>query len=216
MLGIRRMAVVATAFLFFSAAWAAAEAPPHVLPAGTAVIFVADGHLDAAPREGAQLVVHLRDPLVLDGTVVGAAGSRARLVVEYPAGAGGSHTPSVVLGRFEIQPGLMPVRPDRPIELPIETGATIAARTQADVDHVGDRFSIRVPFPFPLSGDKPAAYYTATPARTAPPRTLTPPGHRPGPPTPLPTAAPSPSGSPDAAALGSAPPSAAASPSPSP
>jgi len=215
MLGIRRVAVRATAFLFLSAAWAIAEAPPHVLPAGTAVVFVADGHLDAMPRDGAQLVVHLRDPLMLDGAVVGAAGSHARLVVEYPPEPGGAHKPSVVLGRFEIQPGLMPVRPDHPIELPIETGATIAARTQADVDHIGDRFSIRVPFPFPLSRDKPAAYYTATPARTAPPRTLVPAGHRPGPPTPLPTVAPTSAGSP-AAVQDSAAPSPAPSPSPSP
>jgi hypothetical protein len=212
-LGIRRVAVGATALLLLSAAWATAEAPPHVLPAGTAVVFVADGHLDAMPREGTMLVVHLRDPLVLDGTVVAHAGDRARLLVNYPTGPGAPHIPAVALDRFVIGAGLMPVRPDRPIALPIETGETIAARTQADVDHIGERYSIRVPFPFPLSGDRPAAYYTATPARTAPPRTLMPAGHRTGPPTPLPTVAPTPAGSPASTAEGSPAP---ASPSPSP
>jgi hypothetical protein len=56
-----------------SAAWATAESPrEHVLPAGTAVVFVTDAPLDPGRREGSVVAAHLRDPLVLDGTVLAA------------------------------------------------------------------------------------------------------------------------------------------------
>lgn len=192
MLGVRRTAVAAAALAALCAAWATAESPSRALPTGTPVVFVADGHLDAMPREGTVLVVHLRDPLLLDGVVIAAAGTHARLLVEYPAEPEYRHTPSVTLDRFTIVAGLMPVRPDHPITLPIAAGDTIAAKTEAQVEHLGTRYSIHVPFPFKLSTDKPSAYYTATPARTAPPHTLVPPGRRRVPPTPLPTTLASP------------------------
>jgi len=210
--GVRRTIVIATAFAALCAAWATAEAPPQVLPAGTPVVFVADGHLDATPREGTTLVVHLRDPLVLDGVVVAPAGTHARLLVEYPFEPELRHTPSVTLDHFAIPAGLMPVRPVRPIALPIAMGETIDAKTQAQLEHVGQRYSIRVPFPFKLSTDRPAAYYTATPARTAPPHMLVPRGRH-APPTPLPTTLASPGA---ASSPGAAPPTVLPTPIPAP
>lgn len=190
--GVRRTAVVATAFLLVSAAWAAAQSPQqHVLPAGTAVVFVSDGRLDPGAREGAVVEVHLRDPLVLDGNVIAPAGARARMVVGGTTDANGRRTPSVSLDRFTINAGLMPVRARSPIVLPIAGGAQIEATTLAEVDHLGDRYSIVVPFPFKLSNDRPAAYYTPTPARTANPHPFSIPSRRHPGPTPSPTAPPS-------------------------
>jgi hypothetical protein len=215
MLGVRRTAVAAAVLAALCVAWAIAEPSSRELPTGTPVVFVADGHLDAQPREGTTLVVRLRDPLVLDGAVIAAAGTHARLLVEYPAEPEYRHTPTVTLDRFTIIAGLMPVRPDHPITLPIAAGEEIAAKTEAVVEHLGSRYSIRVPFPFKLKNDKPSAYYTATPARTAPPHTLVPPGRRHPPPTPLPTtlATPGASSSPEP---GAAVPYGSESPLPSP
>jgi hypothetical protein len=207
--GVRRTIVVATGFAALCAAWAAAEAPPQVLPAGTPVAFVADGHLDATPREGTTLVVHLRDPLVLDGVVVAPAGTHAQLLVEYSFEPALRHIPQVTLGHFTIPAGLIPVRSDRAITLPISIGDTIDAKTQAQVVRIGQRVSIHVPFPFKLSTDRPAAYYTATPARTAPPHALVPRTRR-APPTPLPSSAASPA----AATPGAAPPTVLPTPVP--
>ncbi len=189
--GIRRTAVVVTAFLLLSAAWATAQSPrQHVLPAGTAVVFISDGRLDPGAREGSTVDVHLRDALVLDGTVIAAAGTRARLLVGgFTDTASGRRTPSVSLERFSINAGTLPVRSAAPIVPPIPVGATIDATTLAEVDHIGDRYSIVVPFPFKLSNDQPASAYTPTPARTAPPQFRLP-GRRGGtpPPTTEPTA----------------------------
>jgi len=212
--GIRPAAVLGTAVLALIAAPATADPPQHTLPAGTAVVFVADVSLDASPREGTVVLVHLRDPLSLDGTVVAPEGSKAKLHVYYPFEKPGSRgAPVVRLEEFTIPAGLMPVRADRPISLPIAAGATIAAVTQAEIQHIGQRFSILLPFPFPLSSEKPVPYYTATPAKTAPPHSLPTPRHGHGPPTPLPTAsaAPETSATPAPLAPGQSP-----SPTPSP
>jgi hypothetical protein len=194
--GARRTAVLAAAFLLLSAAWATAEAPrQHVLRAGTAVVFVTDAPLDAGRREGDVVAVHLRDNLVLDGTVLAPAGTRAYLVVGGVAAPDGTRRAAVSLDRFSINAGLMPVKAVDPIVLPVPAGAQIDAMTLADVDHFGDRWSIRIPFPFQLSGDQPASAYTPTPARTPPSRTMM----RPDPkasataaPTPAPAATPVP------------------------
>jgi hypothetical protein len=132
--------------------------------------------------------VHLRDPLVLDGSVVAPAGTRARLIVGRTE-VNGKRVASVTLQRFTIPAGLLPVRAREPIVLPIASGASIDATTLAEIEHAGERFSIRIPFPYPLSADKPASYYTPTPARTPPPRDLGP-GRSRGRPaaTPIPTA----------------------------
>jgi hypothetical protein len=143
-----------------------------VLPAGTAVVFVTDGPLDTGRREGATVSVHLRNSLVLDGLVLAAAGTRAQLLVGGVTLADGKRQPLVVLDRFKIDAGLMPVRSAEPIMPPLPTGAEIDARTLADVDHIGDRLSIRIPFPFALTGDRPASAYTPTPARTATPKMM--------------------------------------------
>lgn len=177
MTGVRRAAVLATAFLLVCAAWATAQSPSaNVLPAGTAVVFVTDGALDAGRREGSVVSVHLRDPLIFDGTTLAAAGTRAELFVGGVTMADGHRRPVVSLQEFKTSIGLMPVKPDTPIVLPVAGGAQIEAKTLAVVDHIGARFSIRVPFPFGLSADRPASAYTPTPARTATVKSLMRPG----------------------------------------
>ena len=175
--GFRRTAVLVTAFLLLSVAWATAESPlAHVLPAGTAVVFVTDAPLDAGRREGTVVNVHLRDPLVLDGSTLAVAGTRAELLVGGITAPDGHRRPTVSLDRFKISVGLLPVKAIHPIVPPFPAGTVIDATTLADVDHIGERYSIRVPFPFGLSGDQPASAYTPTPARTAPARALMRPG----------------------------------------
>ena len=185
--GIRRTAVVGAAFLLLSVTWATAETPrQHVLPAGTAVVFVTDAPLEAGRREGDVVTVHLRDNLVLDGTVLAAAGTRAQLVVGGTTAPNGRRMPLLSLERFSINAGLLPVTSVKPIVAPVAAGVELDAKTLAEVDHIGDRWSIRIPFPFRLSNDTPASAYTPTPARTAPPFM---PNQRP---TSLPTATPAP------------------------
>jgi len=191
--GVRRTAVVATAFLLLCATWAlgarwatAQSSGQHVLPAGTAVVFVTDAPLDAGRREGDVVAVHLRDALALDGTVLAAAGTRAYLVVGSIEGPNGTRRPTVSLDRFSISAGLLPVRAAQPIVVPVPAGAQIDALTEAAVEHIGDRYSIRVPFPFRLSNDVPASTYTPTPARTASPTMMM--QKRPASPTPSPAA----------------------------
>ncbi len=171
MLGIRRTAVLATAFLLLTAAWATAQSGrQHVLPSGTAVVFVTDSNLDPGRREGDVVSVHLRDALTLDGTVLAPAGARARVLVGGTDTPDGKRIRAYSLDRFSINAGLLPVKAVDPIVAPLPAGAEIAATTLAAVDHVGDRWSIRVPFPFQLTGDQPASSYTPTPARTASPK----------------------------------------------
>ena len=199
MLGIRRTAVLATAFLLLSASWATAQSPQqHVLATGTAVVFVTDANLDAGRREGDAVPVHLRDALILDGTVLAPAGTRARVLIGGTETPDGKRTRAYSLDRFSINAGLLPVRSVAPIIPPLAAGAEIPATTLAAVDHLGERWSIRVPFPFQLTGDQPASAYTPTPARTASPKLQM--KREPSPtPTPQPTSLP-PDGSPAPAA----------------
>jgi hypothetical protein len=188
LLGIRRTAVLATAFLLLTATWATAQSrQQHVLPAGTAVVFVTDANLDAGRREGDVVSVHLRDALVLDGTVLAPAGARAYVLIGGTDKPDGKRIRAYSLDRFSINAGLLPVKAVDPILPPLAAGAEIPATTLAAVDHVGDRWSIRVPFPFRLTGDQPASAYTPTPARTASPKMQM---KREPSPTPQPTAAP--------------------------
>ena len=191
--GWRRTAVFAAAILLLSStAWATAESPrqQHVLPAGTAVVFVTDAPLDPGRREGDVVSVHLRDAMTLDGSVLAAAGTRAYLLVGGISSPDDKRLPAISLDRFSINAGLMPVRSVAPIVAPIPAGASIDAVTLADVDHIGERWSIRIPFPFKLSGDQPASTYTPTPARTAPARAQMKPERNPSaspaPPSPAP------------------------------
>ena len=171
MLGIQRTAVLATAFLLLTAAWATAQSErQHVLPPGTAVVFVTDANLDPGRREGDTISVHLRDALTLDGTVLAPAGARAYVRIGGTDTPDGKRTRAYSLDRFSINAGVLPVKAVNPIVAPLPAGAEIAATTLAAVDHVGDRWSIRVPFPFALTGDQPASAYTPTPARTASPK----------------------------------------------
>jgi hypothetical protein len=198
MLGIRRSAVTATAFLLLTATWATAQSQQqHVLPAGTAVVFVTDGNLAVGRREGDVVTVHLRDPLSLDGAVLAAAGTRARLVIGGTDGPNGKRIPAISLDGFSINAGLLPVKADAPIVAPLPAGTEIRATTLAEVDRFGDRLSIRVPFPFRLTGDQPASTYTPTPARTASPSRQMKPAPTP---TPVPTATSAPPDTPAPAA----------------
>jgi hypothetical protein len=183
------MAVLGAAFLLLTAAWAtAAPTQQHVLPAGTAVVFVTDAPLDAGRREGSIVTVHLRDNLVLDGNVLAAAGTHAQLVVGGITALDGRRRTAISVERFSISAGLMPVHAVAPIVPPVPAGAEIGVTTLAEVDHIGERWSIRIPFPFQLSGDQPASAYTPTPARTASARSMMKPEPRRA--TPAPTAAP--------------------------
>ncbi|MBV8299263.1 MAG: hypothetical protein JO083_06955 [Candidatus Eremiobacteraeota bacterium] len=148
-----------------------------------------DAPLDAGRRDGDVVGVHLRDALVLDGTTLAPAGAKAVLLVSRSVTTSGKRVESVSLERFSVSAGLLPVRAVDPIVPPVPAGAVIEARTLAEVDHLGDRYSIRTPFPFRLSGDQPASAYTPTPARTAPP----PGGPPPTRPTPAPSSPPMPS-----------------------
>ncbi len=189
--GVRRTAVSVTAFLLCSAAWATAEAPPqqgHVLPKGTAVVFIADGHLDAGARAGSSVTVHLRDPLVLEGLIVAAAGAKARLVVGDIDPASGKPGKTLVLEHFQTNPGLLPVRLDTPPPRTVDVGSPVDCMTLANVARVGERLSIETPFPFRLGNDVPVSAYTPTPARTANPHPTKPPLAKPG--GALPTAPP--------------------------
>ncbi|MBV8748396.1 MAG: hypothetical protein JO103_01650 [Candidatus Eremiobacteraeota bacterium] len=189
------------AFLLLGAAWATAASPPqHALPAGTTIVFVTDAPLDAGRREGDVVSVHLQNDIVLDGTTIAPVGTRAYLVVGGTAGPGGKRTPVITLERFSIPAGLLPVTATTPLVAPIPSGAEIRAKTLAEVDHIGDRWSIRVPFPFALSGDQPASAYTPTPARTAPARVLIkpPPPHSPTTPPLIATPTPAPTPDPNA------------------
>src|ERR1700694_1291793 len=141
--GIRRTAALGAAFLLFSVAWATAETPrQHVLPAGTAVVFVTDSAIDIGRREGDLVNVHLRDALMLDGTTLAPAGARAQLLVGGITSSDGKREARLSLERFTINAGLMPVRAVAPPAPPLPAGAQIPATTLADVDHIGERWSI--------------------------------------------------------------------------
>ena len=148
-----------------------------------------DGSLDAGRREGDVVSVHLRDALMLDGTVVAAAGTRAAVLIGGTDTSDGKRVRAYSLDRFSINAGLLPVKSAGPILPPLAAGTEIPATTLAAVDHAGDRWSIRVPFPFRLTGDQPASSYTPTPARTASPKMLM--KREPSPtPTPQPSSGP--------------------------
>lgn len=150
-----------------------------------------DAPIDAGRREGDAISAHLRNSLVLDGLVLAAAGAHAQLVVGGVTSPDGKRHPVVLLDRFSTTAGLMPVRLVESIVPPIPSGTEIEARTLAEVDHIGDRLSIRIPFPFALTGDRPASAYTPTPARTASPRMMMKPEPKASP-SPTPSAAPLP------------------------
>lgn len=182
---LRRGAAVVAALLLATISWAVAQAPPHALPAGSAVVFVSDGHLDVGAKPGSTIKVHLRDDLVVDGASIASAGTAARLVLGGATGSAGARQALISLDEFVTKPGLLPVGPVRTSLAQIDVGTLIPAKTLATVDHLGDRFSIEVPFPFPLSNDVPVSQYTPTPAKTASPR-----GFSQATPRPLATAAP--------------------------
>ncbi len=131
---------------------------------------MSDGHLDVGAKAGSTVKVHLRDDLVVDGTPIAPAGTPARLVLGGPTTVAGAREALVSLDEFVTKFGRLPVGPVSTVLPRIDVGTVIPAKTLAAVDHLGNRFSIEVPFPFPLSRDVPVSQYTPTPAKTAPPR----------------------------------------------
>jgi hypothetical protein len=174
------------AALCIPAAWAGADAPV-ALPSGTALTFVSDATVD--PRTvhpGNRFRVHLQTDLRLGPVLLAAASTPADLVVVAVVRM---PTPGlrIALERF-VLPGIgdVPLRAATPEVDRIDAGGTVAATTAGVVDLVAGRAVIRVPLPFPLTGDPPNAPFRAQPARTTEP-VLRP--RRPGDP---PAAAPSP------------------------
>lgn len=180
-----------TAFLVATVAWATAQTAQSTLPAGTAVVFVSEGHFDGRARPGSNIRAHLKDDLSLDGTILAPAGTVARLVL---TGIAKNGKQTVDIEDFTTRYGLLPVGSATANADAMNAGVEIRTATLAKVVHLRDRFAIEVPFPFKIGTDTPASVYTPTPARTAPPimRPAARPRHRPKP-TPTPTPAPSPS-----------------------
>jgi hypothetical protein len=173
-----RSAALATALLLVLPGLATAESPQHALPAGSAVVFVSDGHLDIAAKPGSYVKIHLRDDLHLDGYLVAPAGTPARLVLAGPTVVNGRREATIALEEFITHPGRMPVKARTLTLAALDVGTTIEAITLAEVDDIGGRLSIRTPFPFRLSTDQPFSMYTPTPAKTAaPPHVATPRPH---------------------------------------
>jgi hypothetical protein len=190
-----------TALFFVTLAIATAESPQHALPAGSTVVFVSDGRLEVGAKPGSSAKVHLRDDLRLDGYLIAAAGTPARVILSGPTTVNGRRVAIISLDEFVTKPGRLPVRPRTPTLEALQVGTTIEAATLAEVDDTGGRLSIHVAFPFRLSTDAPFSMYTPTPAKTAAPLSPGQPRGRH-------------SSQPDA--QGSTPPLAAASVSPSP
>jgi hypothetical protein len=132
---------------------------------------------------------------VLDGVTIAAAGTKARLLSGSSL-SDGKREVRIALDQFTTVGGILPIKLVVPLPAAIDVGTILEARTMASVEHIGDRYSIKIPFPFPLSAERPAAYYTPTPARTASPNSMMQ-RHR-GSPTPVPTASPSTAASPTA------------------
>lgn len=189
----RRSAAFAAALLLVIPGLATAESPQHALPAGSAVVFVSDGHLDIASKPGSSVKVHLRDDLHLDGLLVAPAGTQARLVLGGPTIVNGRREAMIAIEEFVAHPGRIPVKPRSVTLAALDVGTTIEAITLAEVDDIEGRLSIRTAFPFRLSTDAPFSMYTPTPAKTAAPPRMAMPRGRPSP-------APSPAGSPAATA----------------
>jgi hypothetical protein len=188
---VGRSAVLATALFFVTQTIATADPPQHALPAGSTVVFVSDGRLDVGAKAGSTAKVHLRDDLHLDGYLIAAAGTPARITLGGPTIVAGRRVALVSLDDFVTKPGRLPVRPRSATIEALDVGTTIEATTLAAVQDVDGRLSIRVPFPFRLSTDTPFSMYTPTPAKTASPLLPERRGRRPsGRPEPQGTASP--------------------------
>jgi hypothetical protein len=191
--------------------------PPHFLPAGTRLDFVADDTISVdTVRPGGRFRVHLARDLILDGAPLAAAGTPARLIVtDKERGTDGKPSAHFALVEFNLRQGELPVVPLDPVLAAVSPGTVIAAQTAGSVEHTGGRTVISVPPPVPLSSDAPHAFFRAAPPKVPVP--LLPRPKRGATPTPLPTTFNPPEPSPDASSepAPSAAPSAAPSPAPS-
>jgi hypothetical protein len=158
-----------TALFFVSPSMATADPPQHTLPAGSTVVFVSDGRLDVGAKPGSSAKVHLRDDLQVDGYLVAAAGTSARITFDGQTTVNGRRVAIISLDEFLTKPGRLPVRPRVTTLDALVVGMTIEATTLAAVNDVDGRLSIQVPFPFRLSTDTPFSMYTPSPAKTAVP-----------------------------------------------
>ena len=76
------------------------------------------------------------------------AGARAELYVGGATQPNGTRRPVIVIQPIRTTIGLLPVKAAEPIVPPVPAGTVIQAYTQAAIDHIGERYSVRVPFPF--------------------------------------------------------------------
>ena len=173
---------------------AAAPTADTSLPIGSKLTFVSDETVDARVRPGSEFRAHLKDDLHLQGTLVAAANTPARLVVtEKIARPDGSYKYTIALVRFSIAGlGYLPVKPVTNVVELISTGLEIPATTLGYVNDIDGRLRIVIPLPRNLSNDAPVGAYTPVPLRTAAP--LFP--RKPTKPTPTPTPTPTPVPSP--------------------
>ena len=164
----------------------------HVLPTGTSLIFVSDATVDPKTvRPGRVFKVHLLAELVLDGTMIAAAGTPAQLVVlDRVTESGGKPAMVIAIGNFNVRGGELPVTPVTATVATLESGGRIATHTMGSIEQIGTRTIIRVPLPFSLPVDPPNGAFTPVPARTNGPGVVRPrPVRRPHP-SPAPSASP--------------------------
>jgi len=171
--------------------------PPHVLPAGTRIDFVADDAINVETvRPGGRFRLHLVHDLVLDGTPLAAAGTSARLIVtQKDRGADGTTTLHVAVAEFLLRQGELPVAPLVSVVDAVTVGTLIPVQTLGSVERANDRIVIHVPVPVPLPSEHPYAPFVPPPPKT--PAPFLPPPRRGATPTPLPTTFNPPEPSPD-------------------
>jgi hypothetical protein len=173
--------------------------PPHVLPAGTRLDFVADDSINVETvRPGGRFRLHLMHDLVLDGAPLATAGTSARLIVtQTDRGAGGTTALHVAVAEFKLRQGELPVAPLDAVVSAVAAGTVIPSQTLGSVERTPERTVIHVPAPVPLPSDEPHAAFVPVPAKS--PAPFLPPPRRGATPTPLPTTfnPPEPSPSPD-------------------
>ena len=161
--------------------------PPHTLPAGTELDFVADDTVSAETvRPGGQYRVHLQHDLVLDGALLAAAGTPARLVViDRVRRSDGMTALTIAIENFRLKAGALPVAPVTSVVTGIVPATLIPVTTLGSIERTPERVVIRVPVPVPLSTEAPNAAFTFAPYATTAP--LGPVRPRNAKPTPLPT-----------------------------
>ena len=173
LLGVRRTAVLATAFLLLSASWATAQSPQqHVLPAGTAVVFVTDAAPRRRPPRGRRrLGPPARRPRRSTAPCSLRRGRARDLVVGGIDTPDGKRVRAISLDRFSINAGLLPVKSvdaDRRRRSPPARRSTRRPSPRSITSATACRSASRSRSSSPATSRRPT--YTPTPARTASPK----------------------------------------------